>query len=279
MLLLLEGSRKVFKGFLTSSYQKTEGGRMVTVLDESVKERIVSRLKELGLSTNEALTYTALLAHPRLTASALCKETGVPDSKIYYALDALSKKEMIIIQQGTPNLYVALHPKEAISNLKQRLADAFKEKISQADALVDTLAPIFEAAESPQELELAYIVRGQKNILRRMKDLMESARKEITIFIQHPAVAQEVKKALEKAGVRGVKLSIAVSKNILESGELRELGNLRLLRCNGSMLIVDMKHLLTISDDAAETAIMTQDPNLMRACRDYYDNPKCCTRI
>ena len=83
--------------------------------------------------------------------------------------------------------------------MKQRLADAFKETINQADALVDTLAPIFEAAESPQELELAYIVRGQKNILRRMKDLMESARREITILIQHPTIAQEIKKALEKA--------------------------------------------------------------------------------
>jgi sugar-specific transcriptional regulator TrmB len=252
---------------------------MVTVLEESVKSRIVSRLKEIGLSTNEAVAYIALLAHPRSTASALCKETGVPDSKIYYTLDSLSKKGMIIIQQGTPNVYVALHPKEAIANLKQRLADAFKEKTNQADALVDALAPIFEAAESPQELELAYIVRGQKNILRRMKDLMESARKEITIFIQHPAVAQEVKKALEKAKMRGVKLNIAVAKGILRTGELSEFGNLRLLHCEGSMLIVDMKHLLTISDYAVETAIMTQDQNLMRACRDYYDNPKCCTRM
>ncbi|MDH5793499.1 MAG: hypothetical protein OEZ18_02920 [Candidatus Bathyarchaeota archaeon] len=252
---------------------------MVTVLEESVKGRIASRLKELGLSTNEAVAYIALLAHPRLTASALCKETGVPDSKIYYALGGLSKKGMIIIRQGTPNLYVALHPKEAIANLKQRLADAFKEKTNQADALVDTLAPIFEAAESPQELELAYIVRGQKNILHRMKDLMESARREITIFIQHPTIAQEVKKALEKAEMRGVKLNIAVAKDILRTGELSEFGNLRLLHCPGSMLVVDMKNLLTISDYAAETAIMTQDQNLMRACRDYYDNPKCCTKI
>jgi sugar-specific transcriptional regulator TrmB len=252
---------------------------MVTVLEESVKERIASHLKELGLSTNEAATYIVLLGHPRLTASALCKETSVPDSKIYYALDSLAKKGMIIIQQGTPNLYVALHPKEAIANMKQRLADAFEEKINQADVLVDMLTPIFEAAESPQELELAYIVRGQKNILRRMKDLIGSARREITIFIQHHAIAQEVKNALEKAESRGVKLNIAVSEDILETGELKEFGNIRLLHCDGSMLIVDMKNLLTISDDAAETAIMTQDQNLMRACRDYYDNPKCCTRI
>jgi sugar-specific transcriptional regulator TrmB len=252
---------------------------MVTVLEESVKGRIVSRLKELGLSTNEAVAYIALLARPRLTASALCKETGVPDSKIYYTLDSLSKKGMIIIQQGTPNVYVALHPKEAIANLKQRLADAFKEKINQADALVDTLAPIFEAAESPQVLELAYIIRGQKNILHRMKNLMESARREITILIQHPTIAKEVKKALEKAKMRRVKLNIAVAKDILETGALAEFGNLRLLQCPGSILIVDMKNLLTISDDAAETAIMTQDQNLMRACRDYYDNPKCCTKI
>jgi len=84
---------------------------------------------------------------------------------------------------------------------------------------------------------------------------------------------------LENAKKRRVKLNIAAAADILETGELSELGSVSLLHCPGSMLIVDMKTLLTVSNDATETAIMTQDQNLMRACRDYYDNPKCCTKI
>ena len=55
--------------------------------DETVaRDRIVTNLKSLALSTYEAEVYATLLAHPTMTASALCKETGISDTKIYYAL-------------------------------------------------------------------------------------------------------------------------------------------------------------------------------------------------
>jgi len=84
---------------------------------------MVSRLKELRLSTHEALIYLTLLTHSNVTASALCKETGIPDSKIYYALDGLSEKGMLIVQKGNPNIYLPISPKEAIANLKNLLTE------------------------------------------------------------------------------------------------------------------------------------------------------------
>jgi sugar-specific transcriptional regulator TrmB len=56
------------------------------------RDRIVSRLKELDLPTHEALVYLTLLSNPNVSASVLCQETGIPDSKIYYALEGLAKK-------------------------------------------------------------------------------------------------------------------------------------------------------------------------------------------
>ena len=64
-------------------------------MENTALNQIISQLKELGLTTHEALTYTTLLTHPNITASALCNQTKIPDSKIYYALDSLSKKGMI----------------------------------------------------------------------------------------------------------------------------------------------------------------------------------------
>ena len=248
---------------------------------------MVSRLKELELSTHEALIYLTLLTHSNVTASALCKETGIPDSKIYYALDGLSEKGMLIVQKGNPNIYLPISPKEAIANLKNLLTESLNEKIKEADVLVDMLTPIYESVEKSEELEVAYIIRGQKNIINRMKALIETARKEITIFISYPAVLKGLKESLTDARERRrVKLNIAMTQEVFEKEDCSNLGEIRLLCCSLDqsisslgMLISDMKTLLTVSDWGDETAMLTQDPNLIRVTRDYYDSPTCCKRV
>jgi len=247
------------------------------------RDRIVSRLKELELPTHEALTYVTLLTHPNITAGALCKETGIPDSKIYYALDGLSKKGMLIVQKGNPNIYLPTQPKEAIANLKNQLTESLHEKIKEADTLADMLTPMYENAEKSGELEIAYIIRGQKNIINRMKALIETARQEITIFIAYPEVLRGLKESLlEAREKRRVKLNIAMTQEVFEKGDSSYLGEIRLLRCSVDslgMLISDMKTLVTVSDWMDEAALLTQDQNLIMVVKDYYDNPSCCTSV
>jgi sugar-specific transcriptional regulator TrmB len=241
---------------------------------------MVSRLKELELPTHEAMAYVTLLTHSDMTAGALCKETGIPDSKIYHALDGLSKKGMLIVQRGNPNNYRPVPPKEALASLKQQMTEAFNEKMMEADVLVDVLTPIYESAEKSEELEVAYIIRGQKNIINRMKALIEAARKEITIFVSVPAVLRELKEPLIKArDRRRVKLNIALTQETFEKENSKDLGDVRILYCSVGMLISDMNTLLTLSDWIDETAMLTQDHNMIRVARDYFDNPACCRSV
>jgi sugar-specific transcriptional regulator TrmB len=235
------------------------------------------------MPTHEALAYLTLLTHSNITASTLCKETGIPDSKIYYALDGLSKKGMLIVQKGNPNIYLPAPPKDAIANLKQQLTERLNEKIKEADVLVDMLTPMYESAEKSEELEVAYIIRGQKNIINRMKALVETAQKEITIFISYPAVLKALKEELTAAKERRrVRLNVAMTQEVFEKEDSSYLGEIRLLRCSVDslgMLISDMKTLLTVSDWMDGAALLTQDQNLIRVAKDYYDSPSCCTTV
>jgi len=257
-------------------------------METTARDRIVSRLKELGLSTHEALVYATLLSHSTMTASTLCKETGIPDSKIYYALDGLSKKGMLTTQKGTPNTYLPMPPKDAVDNLKEKFAQEYKEKTHEADVLADLLTPIYESAEKSDQLEIAYIIRGQRNIINRMKALIETAHKEVILFISYPGVLGELKTSLIKAKEkRRVNLNIAVTQEVYKKEDFSDLGQIRLLSCLqdlGSidtlgMLITDVKTLLTVANWADETAILTQDKNLIRVSRSYFDNPTCCQTV
>ena len=242
------------------------------------REKIVTRLKDLALSTHEAEAYAALLSHPTMTASLLCKDTGISDTKIYYALDGLSEKGMLIVRNGNPKVYRAVPPKEAISNLKQRLTERFNEEIKEADVLVDMLLPIYESAEKPEDLELAYIIRGQTNITNRLKTLIENAHKEVTLFVSHPDLFKELKSTLREAQEnRKIRLNIAMTEEMLATENIKWLDEARQLCCPVTLLISDLKTLLTVSDWGDETATLSQDQNLIRVARDYYDNSLCYT--
>ena len=279
-------SSKLFKSSLTTTYKKGVES-LISIKETIAREQIVARLRELELPTHEASIYVTLLMHPNIAASVLCKETGIPDSKIYYALEGLSKKGMLLVQKGNPNIYLPVSPKEAIANLKNKLTESLEEKLKEADVLVDMLTPIYDSAEKLEDLEVAYIIRGQKNIINRMKALIENARKEITIFISHPAVLNSLKNAMiETKEKRKIKLNVAMTQEVFEKEDSSNLGEIRIICCVAEqsldslgMIISDMKTLLTVSDWMGEAAMLTQDQNLVRIAKDYYDSPSCCATV
>lgn len=240
-----------------------------------MRESLASRLKALGLSTYAAKTYLALLTHPSTSAGLLCNETGIPDSKMYYALGELARREMIIIQKGTPNTYRSLHPKEAIDNLKEQLAEDLDRRSAQADALADSLSPIFESAEGKEDIELAYIIRGRRNIVSKMKQLICSAKKEVVIFLSEEDLLNELSPFLKESTLHA-ETRIAIANPLLESPQLKDLGETRGLSCSCNLVIADMHTLITVSDWEEEMAIMTNDKSLITISREYYENPKCC---
>jgi hypothetical protein len=73
-----------------------------------------------------------------------------------------------------------------------------------------------------------------------------------------------------------IKLNIAVTPQIAATQDLSDLGEVKTLYCNLAMFISDMKTLVTLTNWPNQVALMTQDQGIIRAGRDYYDNPRCC---
>lgn len=247
-------------------------------IDKSILSSFISKLKTLGLSTYAAKTYLALLSSPNASAGFLCNETGIPDSKMYYALGELAKKGIIIAQVGTPNIYKPIHPKEAISNLKQQLTEDLNQKINEAESLADSLSPIFESTEGEEDIGLAYVIRGRRNIVKKMKDLINSAKKEIVLFISEKDLLEELVTPIAEVN-RNVETKLALTRNLSRAAKTKGLGQQRTLNCVCNVVISDMKTLITVSSWKNEIAIMTNDKGLITMSKEYYENPKCCLEI
>src|SRR6266849_6056691 len=113
-----------------------------TPLQEPIKEQLLSRLRELGLSGYAAKAYLTLLVEPNLSAGSICKETGIPDSKIYYALEELARRHLVIVQRGNPSLYRPVDAKQAVESLKREAEEVFNRSLRGIETLAKEIEPL-----------------------------------------------------------------------------------------------------------------------------------------
>src|SRR5213592_4827420 len=87
------------------AYQVSEvKARANSLLQETLgpsAERIRSTLRDLGFSGHAADAFYALVRISHATAGDLVVKTGIPDSKIYYALDELAEKGIFEAKEGS----------------------------------------------------------------------------------------------------------------------------------------------------------------------------------
>src|SRR3989441_5214819 len=115
--------------------------RANVLLEEAARpstQEIAATLRELGIGGYAADTFCALVRVPQSTAGDLVLKTGIPDSKIYYALDELAEKGLIEVQSGKPKTYRALPPRETQARLGRMLDakhDRERKSVTRVGAL------------------------------------------------------------------------------------------------------------------------------------------------
>ena len=258
--------------------QPTERAR--ATLREPVRERLLARLRELGLTGYAAKAYLALLNEPNVSAGRICKETGIPDSKIYYALEELVRHHLVVVQQGNPSLYRPVDAKQTVDSLKREAEENFSHKVRSIETFAKEIGPLLASHGEERGIELAYIVKGKRNILTHMIRTIEAAEQDVLLMNSSRELLEGVLPSLQDAQKRRLKVRVAVY------GDPSEVRNLRfteakLSNCDCNVLIADSKRLVTVArhEDENAYAIITEDPNMIALSRSFYDNPTCCSLV
>ncbi len=139
-------------------------------------------MRDSGLTTYEAQAYLALTRNQDVSATQLCTEASIPDSKIYFALEELQKKGLVVVSEGVPKHYRALPPKEALGKLKSMMTQDYESRVDRLNKLTILLEPLYTRKER-NDVELAYVVKGLENVLTRTVELLKSANHEAITFI------------------------------------------------------------------------------------------------
>jgi sugar-specific transcriptional regulator TrmB len=249
--------------------------------NDDIDESIAAKLRELGFSSFAARALVSLLGNSPQSAGSICNATGIPDSKIYYALEELDRAKLVESQRGVPTLYKPVNLDLMISNLTLAQDEEHQRRLRFVELFKKQAEPLVKARSEPEEIELAYIVKGTRNIVERMLTTIEQARKELVLLIRSEQILNGITHGLQQAKKHKVRISIAVAPDIGGAEVLRTLADVRTLKCDVDILIADSEKLLTASevDSADAYAIVTSDKTMIRMSREYFDNPSCCTRL
>src|SRR5213594_3442738 len=262
------------------AYQVSEvKARANSLLQETLgpsAERIRSILRDFGFSGHAADAFYALVRISHATAGDLVVKTGIPDSKIYYALDELAEKGLVEVQAGKPKTYRVVPPKEVEIRLRRIVEADYERRRAATTRLGVLLEPLRAATRSPAT-DVAYIVKGIPNIVARAQSLIASARKEIVVLASDEPFFRKVEADLGKAGRRRVRVKLAIPDIQLER-DLEKAAEVRSIVCNCLLIVVDAQQVLTMTRtlDGDAYAITSTDPTLVQLGLDYWASPRCC---
>src|SRR5260370_6223853 len=140
-----------------------------------VSEKTRRALKEFGLTDYEAKVYVSLVESGTQTASDLSKAAAIPYSTIYEILGNLERKGWVETEQGRPSKYYPKAPSTALESSRSRQETTLKS--SQSDAM-EELQPLYEKKGVREKPDI-WIVRGQNNILDKIRETLGRTRRQL----------------------------------------------------------------------------------------------------
>lgn len=156
---------------------------------------IISRFERLGLSNYEARVYIFLLRNGQSYGNEVSKNTGIPGSKIYETLSRLVEKDLAHLIQGKPIHYQALPLKEFLNQWQ-----------TDANRVVEYLTDNKEQIETAPQSELLWHLSGKKQLIGKIKEIIDSAEHSILISLW-PNESAEVEDNLRQAYERKVQIT------------------------------------------------------------------------
>ncbi|MDG6983413.1 MAG: hypothetical protein JRN28_02510 [Nitrososphaerota archaeon] len=164
------------------------------------------------------------------------------------------------------------------SNLQSQADENHRRQSKKVKELTKLLEPIRASGKS-EDAELAYIVKGSRNIVEKMKETIEASRREVLVMFDDETLLAGIAESLKKARNRGSNIKIALADGAFKGASKLRITPDKTLCCASNILIVDSEKLFTVSGDAPTNfrAVVTQDESMIYMSRQSYENPACCS--
>jgi len=242
----------------------------------TISDRVRRSLQEFGLTEYEIRSYTSLLEIGPATASELSEASDVPYSKIYEVLGSLEKKGWVEMEHGRPSRYYPKPPSVAMEITRSQM----ESQLSTNEQLILTeLQPIYEK-KGVRERPDIWIVRGDFNVLARIRETIEHVQKEILAAVPTlpDQVADRLIPLVKTLVERGVKVQVMTMKKPFTETtvKLTKFCEVRLReQMFGGGIIADGREVIILlgqeGEDPMGLAIWSDHVGLAKFAKNYFE--------
>ena len=240
----------------------------------AISERTRKSLQDLGLTEYEMRSYVALLEHGSMTASRISEDANVPYSKIYEVLGNLEKKGWIETEHERPSKYYAKPPVEAVAATRIRIEDTLKISETQ---LLKELQPLYDKKDTQERPDI-WIVRGEYNILAKIRETLTRTRRELMVAapVLPELVVANLVPVLSHLKESNVSISIMTSRT-LDSRSLDSLASYASIRFRDQMfgggVISDSEEVILLlgEEEKINLAIWARHIGLAKFAKNYFE--------
>jgi sugar-specific transcriptional regulator TrmB len=232
-------------------------------------------LQEFGLTDYEIRSYTSLLEIGPATASELSESSSVPYSKIYEVLGSLEKKGWIESEHGRPSKYYPKPPSVAMEITRSHLENSLR---TNEALILAELQPLYEKRGVRERPDI-WIVRGNLNVLAKIRETVEHVQKEILASVPTlpDSVAEMLIPLVRSVAERGVKIRIMTMQG--RAGEtMSKLATYCEIRSREQMfgggIIADGKEVILLlgqEEEAVNLAIWSDHVGLAGLAKNYFE--------
>lgn len=198
-----------------------------------MEQRILTKLRELGLNSYETKLWVALLSRGVSTAGQLSDVANVPRSRSYDVLESLRKKGFVSVKHGKPISYKAVAPEEVIRTIKTKVKKRTEGELKLIEdlkkkSLFKELETIHkQSLEFREPNELVCYLKNKTNIKNQIQYMVKNAKEFVYISETENGLESNVDfltKTLPILGKGGVDVRVMVGEgDTLEGARLRNI--------------------------------------------------------
>jgi sugar-specific transcriptional regulator TrmB len=228
-----------------------------------IEKKFLSRLKDFGLNSYEAKIWAALLSRGVSTAGELSDISNVPRSRSYDVLESLEKKGFIIMKIGKPIKYIAVKPEEVLERVKKQITMDSEiqveilDEMNGSEILTELSSLYNNGIEKIDPTELSASLKTRDHMYSHIDSMIKQSQSSVIIMATPDSVKillESVKRNLEKAAARGVKVKIATVQNKDNEKILKEVASFSDVRnvddIKARFVVVDEKEVaFAVMDD------------------------------
>jgi len=179
------------------------------------RKKIVETLKKFGLTEYQSKVYSTLVFLGPSKVGEICKNSKVPQSKIYDVLEELVERQFVEVFEGRPKEFKALPPEVVLKMLIEEKERKIENLKKDAEWIKKVLKPTISEEDI---IEGIWTQKGEKSkeVLNRLAKMLENCSNYAYDITRDFSYTSSFREAIKKCVKRGVKIMTISMSRITE---------------------------------------------------------------